>query len=597
MTSRRTIPLVWVLLGCGSAPASPDSGMPDVAIPDSSRDTAPPDAGPDVPYERVALYTELDVDDRALVAEVERVLIGNDVAAGCAACHGMTERRVREWSTATQAGLDCIGDQDPNFDGVDILNCFVVDEHAQPSSMGFLSTALDLPWFSLAMDRALDDAAARAYRGRASMPKPPVDALTQHDVDVLLTWVGRGMPLLADTFRDGGADCTPSVSTSVDAHVAAMATEGWAVLNRDAGLPMFGCDSTSCLSAFPLARDTEYGATWAADGDLRVLFEYTYASSFWTRSSADGRFVSHGGGEDADSSIIDLERRVVVGADAFYDPGFFPDNSGFVLQGAGRSDGGGFCSLDVLLDEPDHVTFGEAGCDVLDTVGLYQHMAAVQGGDYWTIFGQFVSDDGGHEAITEQLPAEFDSKSRLSLVPIIHEGNRYRPRDEISIATPFEGDSVISPSGRLVISRTRGADGAQSGFVMRQVRATAAGDSYDVELDEVARYCTRGSKVGFSFDERWLTFHRYVVADDASDYGFEGPGDPAYSEYLVRGAANVFVLDVLTGDTYRVTNMPAGVYALFPHFRSDGWLYFIVRDALGESHVERVVASNFVVGR
>lgn len=30
----------------------------------------------------------------------------------------------------------------------------------------------------------------------------------------------------------------------------------------------------------------------------------------------------------------------------------------------------------------------------------------------------------------------------------------------------------------------------------------------------------------------------------------------------------------------RITNMNPGQYALYPHFRSDGWIYFIVRDSL-----------------
>ena len=40
----------------------------------------------------------------------------------------------------------------------------------------------------------------------------------------------------------------------------------------------------------------------------------------------------------------------------------------------------------------------------------------------------------------------------------------------------------------------------------------------------------------------------------------------------------------------RITEMHAGQYALYPHFRSDGWIYFLVRD--DNSGREYVVASD-----
>jgi len=39
-----------------------------------------------------------------------------------------------------------------------------------------------------------------------------------------------------------------------------------------------------------------------------------------------------------------------------------------------------------------------------------------------------------------------------------------------------------------------------------------------------------------------------------------------------------------------VTNVKAGQMAIFPHFRSDGWIYFLVRDL--NSSKEYVVASD-----
>ena len=42
----------------------------------------------------------------------------------------------------------------------------------------------------------------------------------------------------------------------------------------------------------------------------------------------------------------------------------------------------------------------------------------------------------------------------------------------------------------------------------------------------------------------------------------------------------------------RITTMKAGQYALYPHFRSDGWIYCLVRDS--NSHKEYAVASDAV---
>ena len=43
----------------------------------------------------------------------------------------------------------------------------------------------------------------------------------------------------------------------------------------------------------------------------------------------------------------------------------------------------------------------------------------------------------------------------------------------------------------------------------------------------------------------------------------------------------------------RITAMKPGQFALYPHFRSDGWLYFIVRDANGRK--EYIVASDWAL--
>jgi Tol biopolymer transport system component len=105
----------------------------------------------------------------------------------------------------------------------------------------------------------------------------------------------------------------------------------------------------------------------------------------------------------------------------------------------------------------------------------------------------------------------------------------------------------------------------------------------------------QGAKPAFSYDERFIAYHHYIgggdTADaDARELGFTGADDPGFAEYTTQGASNIYILDLLTGRSTRVTTMGAGQYALYPFFRNDGWIYFIVR-TLGTTR-EHVVASD-----
>jgi Tol biopolymer transport system component len=65
--------------------------------------------------------------------------------------------------------------------------------------------------------------------------------------------------------------------------------------------------------------------------------------------------------------------------------------------------------------------------------------------------------------------------------------------------------------------------------------------------------------MNFSFDERFFVTHHYE-----------------------EGTANIYLVDLSDGSRHKITNMPAGTRALFPHFRSDGWFYFLVKSDDGE---------------
>jgi len=127
--------------------------------------------------------------------------------------------------------------------------------------------------------------------------------------------------------------------------------------------------------------------------------------------------------------------------------------------------------------------------------------------------------------------------------------------------------------------------------------ATKTRTGYTIDTPEIARYCSQGAKATFSYDERWVAIHHYIADADAKELGFSGPDDPKFEPYRSKGGANVFLLDLLSGKTQRVTHVQPGQYALYPHFRSDGWIHFIVRTAPkkgepSETATEYLVASD-----
>jgi hypothetical protein len=583
--------------GCGSDDESgngADAGPSDAAV-DASVDAA---VAP-------VFRNPVDLPDDQLADAVLELLDApvSGATENCSRCHGVGRQTLRYWRALGDESLaECLTSLEVADATVAraMIDC-LRDDPGDPESMfkaeklGVYSTGAHLPWFAHLFELAYGAKAAdrhQAFVEELGMPRGGAARFEQEAFDLIAEYFIRGLPLLDEkvTEEPQPTECLPSVSKDVSAHVTAMSTQGWAAVNLENGLLMHGCGvdapPVECLTEE--TREEEWEALPGVV--VRSLQVVDYRSAFWTRSSADGRFVGHGrSGEELRSAFVDLQTDAVIPADAFYDPGFFPDNSGFAFQASQAL----FCEQQVLTAGPTEVTFSEPGCTANNEVGLYQHLgAALGGGDYWTVHGQFNSDDGGHGATLGDPPATADQKSRLRFTPMIHAGSTgFEPGETVELDTPWEGDAVLSPSAQLVISRLSG-EGGQLGFVMRKVVATPNETGYDVEVPEVARYCVNGGKPGFSFDERWLTYHHYVEAADAVDLGFTGPDDPAFAPFLEQGAANLYVLDIVDGTTTRVTNMAAGEYALYPHFRSDGWIYFMVRDG---SESETVAATDAAV--
>lgn len=525
---------------------------------------------------------------------------------GCVPCHALSEANLRSWEGMTNGVLgECLTDLDVPSQQVaeEMLDCVrartgVPSPKYAAHGLGFWAAAARRPWWRYVFEVAYpDDFEARyeAFLAQVQMPADGEETLTEDELDVVSEWFVRGAPLLDELLAEdpppGG--CDVHLQPAIAAHVDAMQTQGWRAVNAGRGMLMHGCagadDPRDCLADRPPADGSWVGP---GGGVLKLLTTTSFASAFWTRGSSAGRYVGQGSWQfQGGSAIHDLQTGTTIAVNAAYDPAFFPDDRGFVFQG-GPS--GNVCAMKVLAGAPDLITMAEPGCSSIDEVGLYQHVgAALGGGDYFAVSGAFVSDDGGHHATLHNPEAYFHGGSHASLTPMIFDGTSFQPRPTITVPTPHEGDATLSHSARLLLSRVAGPQGRQNGYSLRRVDATPDGQgSYDVEIPVVGRYCIDGGKPAFSFDERWVVLHRYVepTNEDAQELGFTGVADPGFAPYLEEGAANVWLLELATNRQIRVTDMSPGQYALFPSFRSDGWIYFVVRQPGTQG--EAIVASD-----
>ncbi len=574
----RRLVLVVMLVGCGDHAAAPDA--------------APPIDAEATPVFRNPVTLP---DDQLAVQALQ--IIGADVTGAqkeCDSCHGLTRQHLAYWRALSDTSLStCLTDlavtsQQSAQQMLDCLRATPTNPTSdfETTKLGIYATAVRLPWFQFTFGKAYGATANfAAFETAVAMPQTPSMApqLTQAQFDIVAEYFVRGLPMLDDILPvdPPPMTCDAGISADVAAHVTALATTGWQQVNADNHMLMFDCgaatDPRDCLADKPLGSTMPYGTTWdvTGAGQLRVLKDVTYHSEYWSRSSPDGRFLAHGAQDVAGGYVIDFQRDAIIPIAAEYDPGFFPDDTGFVMQGGTDNT----CAMSVLTSNPTSVSMVEPSCAQLDEIGLYQHVGRMlNGGDLFTIDSEFVSDDGGKVQTSDDPAAFFGSHGYASFTSMIFDGTMYEEKQEITIATPFEGDSVMSPSMSLLISRVAGASDQQIGYVLRRIDATLTGDNYTIELPEIARYCISGGKPNFSYDERWIVFHHYINADDAVALGYTGPDDPAFTGYLTLGASNLYLMELTTGVVQRITNMAPGQYALFPHFRSDGWIYADVRD-------------------
>jgi hypothetical protein len=194
--------------------------------------------------------------------------------------------------------------------------------------------------------------------------------------------------------------------------------------------------------------------------------------------------------------------------------------------------------------------------------------------------GAHTNDAGGGSG---PLSASFGENAMTTLTPMFNDGTKYVPGKAVQVKIAHEGDQQMSPSNTLLITRF-GQKAGHSGYRIRTVKptitpatGTATTPNVSVSMEEIGTVCLAGGKPQLSFDERFMAVHQFTDSN-ANPAGF-----PA-------GTANIFVVDLKTGRQHQITNVKAGQKALFPHFRADGWLYFLVKDS--NTGKESLVASD-----
>jgi hypothetical protein len=307
-------------------------------------------------------------------------------------------------------------------------------------------------------------------------------------------------------------------------------------------------------------------------------------TQFWVRSSADGRYVGMGLGQ-AGGFVLDLERWMakskgaMIKVSAPFDPQFTADNKS--VSFAGVSGSGITVCLQSALDQTSNdgsaeFDFDDDSCTSVNN-GVYESFGA----SLDSALPMFMTDSKGshtNDPGIGNIEAQYGPSAATQFTPLRFDGTKFQDLTPVNVSLPFEGDVMLSPSGRLFISRV--SDGAkQTGYRISHVDATPSGASFAVKPTAVGQLQLRGAKAGFSFDERFVATHSYSDQADAN-------------LTINPSSSDIVLVDLVSGAAHQLTQMPAGVHALYPHFRADGWLYFLVRDARGAQRHEYILASD-----
>jgi hypothetical protein len=454
--------------------------------------------------------------------------------------------------------------------------------------LGIYSAAINHAEFaSIFRDAGLEEA-YEPFRKKVRMPRGSIRP-TDDEIENLVRWFVTGLPGKERYVKHLAPDVCKSpadtfIGSKVKEHVTRMSVEGegWEYINLARGVPMFACEGTDKANCFQQKNGADdifpVQADWlntGVSGTVRKLHTYSKSTDYWIRSSADGRFVGSGGFYN-NSAIVDLQPKLTgnsaraIAVEAEYDPSFSSDNQAFLFQG---DHGTRICSQSIL-DNRDLATidFLNVGCSTTSLeVGLYQGIgSSLDNGDIITINGDF-KGDRGIETYQDIAPL-FDAERTMTVSRIrAVESTVYGKIDSFTVVTPFQANWMSSPTGMLtlgVVSAATNEQARHGGYRLVLTDAIKKGSPFPAYNDpSTALICTgSGEKAAFSFDERLMVYYAYAK--------HESTVSPTES------SADLFIIDLLgSGMPVQITKMPKGFYAQFPHFRSDGWLYFSVYDA------------------
>lgn len=401
--------------------------------------------------------------------------------------------------------------------------------------------------------------------------------------------------------------CTTKIAPALTDHIQDMASSGWASRLVNGSIKMYGCptgtvDATQCLddvSKWP-ARQELLNPALGVRGARIIQVASIGNTSYWMRSSPDGRFVGNGGPAHIDD--LQTKTRFVIPSKS-YDPGFFPDNKGWTFHGGG---GALFCSNATLKADAqpsaNSQTIGGVPWNVVtldpssstnapycmsdsggptgstsggDTISTYQSVASAEGSTSYVVTGSHNTDPGGWRQDNVSFQGE------LRVYELKNSGNTYdRVSSEAKVFNlPNEGDYSLTPSGTYVVGRVAGKNPGSNSSVQLGIRLRSLanmlqqGDSFSAENDPtMSSICVSGSgsKPMVSLDERFVIYHVYDATSQAS---------------------NLVLFDLANGGkSYQITKLPSGMRALFPHFLANNMIYFQLQN--GSSNETMVIATD-----
>jgi hypothetical protein len=584
----------------------------------------------------VANLTETELATNALrILGARQTPRPNNEPSSCSftGCHSINRVKLREWQESfneAQATLD-----NRTMSQADKINSFRQNPRNDrtrfaPTRIGVMAAGAHLALGATVNERrhpetfkqgkklatlfAGKEAQYEQFRREMLMPVlPQFPRLTPTEYETVLTWFKKGMPKMADIIQEQRpATCTDNFAP-LKARTSEVKAKTWAAVNKSRALPMMGCPApnvsspvspTECFKQqkngkdiFP--KDLPIQNGWALQGStVRILRELSAPNSYWMRTSADGRFSATGGGvesEDGESAqAVDHQatlngQKRDIALRASYDPDFWPDNKAFMFQGGTK-----FCSQSIL-EKPSttKVTFGEPECSSLSAAeGLYQTVGQTIGdnsiGDRFILYSIWAGDEGQYTAEAKDTPPAAGEDSGIKIFTAIALGNDVAEGYQINgdgfqIETPYRGDTMMARSGKMLGSRWA-FEGDQHGYAIEKLDWNVQGGRYNFNLSALGTVCMKGNKANFSFDERFLATHHYNDAQDLAN---------ASQEYREKGSSDIVIADFVTGKKETITKMGPGQFALYSHFRSDGWLYFLVVDANTNKYY--VAASDWAV--